>query len=184
MDTNKFNIIPDEIENKLNKNKRVNSINYKSQVKEDINIDNKFLMTAEDILNSFKLKTIDELYNFVDNIIKNNNISWFNPVDNRFYELNINLKTHDSDKVDFNTINRVIQAWVIYNFKILKTHNKSLLEVMVSLCPFDEDMIDMDKLYKEGKDYLEYWFNKHDKDEFDLDLLNSFYIYIYKKIKN
>jgi len=185
MNENKFNIIPDEIKNKLNKNKRVNSINYKSQiVEESVNINNKFIMTAENILNSLKIKTVDDLDKFVYDIKNENNITWFNPIDNRFYELNINIKTHDNDKVDFNTINRVIQAWIIHNFQILKTHNGSLLEVMVSLCPFNEDMILTDKLYKEGKDYLEYWFNKHDKDEFDLDLLNSFYIYIYKKIKN
>jgi hypothetical protein len=188
MNKEEFTIIPNEIKTKLNNLKRINaaliiSDNIKKQdtLNREVNFNNRFIITAETILDMVNIKTIDDLNNYVKN--NTNYIEWFNPIDKMYQYYSISKEIDMKHELSFDTINRIVQAWVVHNFNILKTHNKSLINIMVLLCPFPPKFINNNILLKEATDYVEYWFDKHEQNEFELDLLNSFYIYIYKKNK-
>ena len=75
----------------------------------------------------------------------------------------------------FETINRVINIWISYNFKELKENNNILVSIYKKLGSkyFSEKKINSDELTT----IINNWFKSHNMDDFNLNLGE----YIYKK---
>lgn len=141
------------------------------------------LITHQDILDSQGINTIDDFNLYIQNILNTKIIIYFNKIDQRFYNINKIDKSLDSIyNINFETVLSVINAWVFKNFDLLKTHNKSLIDTAILVFPFMK-IISGTSLRNAITDYIEYWFEKNTINNFDLDLFNSMYLYIFEKFK-
>jgi hypothetical protein len=110
----------------------------------------------------------------------------------------INNTLNESIRPNYFTINRIMNAWIKNNFDTLKSYNNILEKIYYNLLQLylDSDIInkiDKDDIYtfknikKDIKNYIDYWFNKKNPNEFDFDLLTDIIEHIklkYNKTKN
>jgi hypothetical protein len=190
-------IIPD----KIHSVKLERLANYKSQIfNNNINnlIKNKFnkeipslsgisspKITEEILLEIYNIVTLDDLRIHINDIKKNNNIVYYkngktyilsNNTFNEFIELGDSIENF----IPFENINRIVQAWVWVNFNDLKTHSNSFCEFTIDIIKITlkKDIHNKPELNKHIKDFVKYWFTKHDKTEFSLDLLTDLNKYL------
>lgn len=105
------------------------------------------------ILKMYNISNIDSLNNWIQN--------------------NLEIKPKD-------TIYRVINCWINENINDLKLFNDALFNIIkVVLLKFNkikEHVID-----KELLNYIDYWINKYDENNFNLNLITDFKNYLNKK---
>jgi hypothetical protein len=113
---------------------------------------------SEDLLKIYQIESIDSLNDWIDDNIGSNIL----------------------------TINRIINAWIKVNYNTLKHNNNVLETIYIKL--FHKYILVTDtniiNIQKETKDYIDYWINKHNKNEFDLNLFDDYKKYIIKKLKS
>jgi hypothetical protein len=120
-------------------------------------------ITSNDILQIYKIESIDSLLLYVDDNI------------------------HDSNIIN---INRIVNSWIRVNYDTIKIYNNFLEKIYKNLVDkylnFDNknkiknNNINIDK---EIKDYIDYWINKNNSLNFELNLLEDFISYFIKKYK-
>ena len=111
---------------------------------------------SDDLLQIYDIKTIDNLNNFISNNI---------------------------DILNILTINRIINCWIRINFDILIKHNNILEEIYIKL--IENNYINIIKdfnLKNETIKFINEWLKKHNKNDFTLNLLNDYIIYIKNNI--
>lgn len=117
-------------------------------------------ITSEDLLNLYDIVSIDSLNNWI--------------------ELSI-------ETLKITTVNRVLNCWIRVNFDTLKNYNNILENIYNNLLPRTINKKIIDKinskkgLEKETKDFIDYWVNKVDPNNFNIDLLEDYIYYIKKK---
>ena len=105
-------------------------------------------------------------------ILKMYNISNIDSLDN-WIKNNIELKSRD-------TIYRVLNCWINENISDLKLFNNALSDVIkVILLKFTK--IKEQTIDKELLNYIDYWINKYDENNFNLNLITDFKNYLNKK---
>jgi len=86
------------------------------------------------------------------------------------------------------TLKRVLNCWIINNIDTLKIHNNFLENICKLLLDkgryIDKKYILYNNFDKEIKYFIDYWIDKYDIKNKDLDLINDMIIYIYKKFDN
>jgi hypothetical protein len=121
---------------------------------------------SSDILQIYKINSIDNLLEYIDTNIKLENIL---------------------------TINRILNCWIYSNYSILKQHNdilekiyKKMIYAYIKYFNIDIEWIIEKKninINKEIKEYIDYWINKNNNTQFSLNLLTDFINYFIKKYK-
>jgi hypothetical protein len=117
--------------------------------------------SSSDILNIYSISSIDELNKWFNDSISEKNIA---------------------------TINRILNAWIKVNFSILKSHNNFLEKIYIKMIneffnySYFKKVNELD-FNKEIKNYIDYWTNKHDNNEFNLNLLDDLKNHLKKKYK-
>lgn len=133
-----------------------NYINYQeiSEKEEILNINISTINLNNNLLLSFyKISDIDSLKEFIDN--------------------NLNFK-------DFEEINRLLNFWILENLKSLKKFNYTLFSIIKKiLLKFTK--IPEKHLNKELENYIDYWVNKKNSDDFYFNLIDDFKKYLNKK---
>jgi len=200
-DKNIYKIIPDVIHSdNLARIKRSNFIEYHKTDKTVVNETqiNTSVISAHNILEIYDINTLDELDKYIYETINNNIIYYYDNITNKNYrhnfgEINVSSDinsiyniTFFNDKIlHFNTLNRVFTAMIIDKYHILKTHHKGLIDIVLLIVPLMfEPLIKTIPFVDIVPDYLDYWFEKNDITNFNLNLLNDLKIYISKKYKN
>ena len=90
-----------------------------------------------------------------------------------FIESNLNFK-------DFEEINRILNFWILENLKSLKKFNYTLFSIIKKiLLKFTN--IPEKHLNKELENYIDYWVNKKNSDDFYFNLIDDFKKYLNKK---
>ena len=117
--------------------------------------------SSSDILNIYSISSIDELNKWFNDNISEKNIA---------------------------TINRILNAWIKVNFSILKSHNNFLEKIYIKMINefFNYSYfkkVNEPDFNKEIKNYIDYWTNKHDNNEFNLNLLDDLKNHLKKKYK-
>ena len=120
-------------------------------------------ITSNDILQIYNIDSIDNLLSYINNNINDGNI--------------IN-------------INRIVNSWIRINYDTIKIYNNFLEKIYKKLVDrylsydnknkIKNDNINIDK---EIKDYIDYWTNKNNSLDFELNLLEDFISYFIKKYK-
>jgi hypothetical protein len=105
-----------------------------------------------------------------------------NSIDSLIHWIDINI-----DMYSINTINRILNCWIINNINLLKDHNNILEDIYNKLLlkfgnkliisKINNNIIDLNK---ETKYFIDYWINKINN-EFYLNLLEDYFNYIEKK---
>jgi hypothetical protein len=118
-------------------------------------------ITSNDILHIYKIESIDSLLSYIKDNIEDGNI--------------IN-------------INRIVNSWIRVNYDTIKIYNNFLEKIYKKLVDkylnyenknkIKNDNINVDK---EIKDYIDYWTNKNNSLNFELNLLTDFISYFVKK---
>jgi hypothetical protein len=153
---------------KFNMDKK-NKLNIVNEYKCVSNVNNykKYLyvppigFSSSDILNIYSINSIDELDKWFNDSISEKNIA---------------------------TINRILNAWIKVNFSILKSHNNFLEKIYIKIIneffnySYFKKINELD-FNKEIKNYIDYWTNKHNENEFDLNLLDDLKNHLKKKYK-
>ena len=133
-----------------------NYINYQeiSEKEEISNINISTMNLNNNLLLSFyKISDIDSLKEFIDN--------------------NLNFK-------DFEEMNRLLNFWILENLKSLKKFNYTLFSIIKKiLLKFTK--IPEKHLNKELENYIDYWVNKKNSDDFYFNLIDDFKKYLNKK---
>lgn len=106
------------------------------------------------ILEFYKINTIDDLTQWIDN--------------------NINNKP-------FDTINRVLNLWICENIRDLKNFNNILFSIIKKLLNFYFTDIKEELIDNELKDFIDYWINKFNIDDFEFNLISDFKKFLNKK---
>jgi hypothetical protein len=111
--------------------------------------------TSSDLLQIYNINDIDSLNNWIDS----------------------NYMVYNE-----NTFKRVLNCWIINNIETLKIHNNFLENICKKILKikYPNDF----NIDKEIKYYIDYWIDKYDINNRDLDLLKDLSDYLYKKIKN
>ena len=108
-----------------------------------------------DLLNMQSIQSIDSLHDFIEE----------------------NLQ-----KINYYTLNRIINSWIRVNFVTLQNYNNYLEKILFKLIEFDKKYTyNETNIKKEIKSFIDYWINKHSVDEFYLNLLKDLVQYLYKK---
>ena len=159
------------IKSQTNKNTPFSLKNYKYTVanKENTAVALPFQpigILSSDILQIYKINSIDDLLENIDTNIKIENIL---------------------------TINRILNCWIYNNYSILKQHNdilekiyKKIIYGYIKYFNIDIEWIIEKKninINKEIKEYIDYWINKNNNTQFSLNLLTDFINYFIKKYK-
>jgi len=87
------------------------------------------------------------------------------------------------DAKPFTTINRVINTWIKVNWTKIKKYNNGLEKIFIVLMRYaiDSDVLKNIKLDKEVKEFIDFWVEKHDDDEFIFNLGEDMIKYLLKK---
>ena len=206
------NIHPHNIE----RFKRTNFYEYKKDKKtspQDIPI---YPFTPQRILDIYNIVTVSDFTNYLNDILDNKIIQYIDLTDNKpyiyyppnspsnfpdnldismtdiivyplpFYNpLNISQYIYDL-YIQFNTINRLFNSYIIVNYNTFKTHLSQIISYANKLLPltYNMDKKDKTKIEKYIKDYTIYWFEKNDGLNFNLDLLNNMNLYIKEKLNS
>jgi len=125
-----------------------------------------FGILSSDILQIYKINSIDDLLDYIDTNVKIENIL---------------------------TINRILNCWIYNNYNILKQYNdilekiyKKIIYAYIKYFNIDIELIIEKKninINKEIKEYIDYWINKNNIKIFSLNLLTDFINYFIKKYK-
>lgn len=111
-------------------------------------------LSSDDILKIYKLESINELYNYIND--------------------NIN-------DINYLTIVRIINCWIKVNFDTLKSYNKFLIKIITKLFKYYySDIIKSDDFDKETGDFIEYWISTTKQPEFK-SIIDDFIKHIKKK---
>lgn len=114
-------------------------------------------LSSDDVLRIYDLDSIDKLYNWL---------------------------LENMEKINYFTIVRIVNCWIKVNFETLKNYNNFLVKIISKLVKFNfGDTQPVKDLDKEIKDFIEYWMNKNNGTEFNLNLIEDFINYISKKYK-
>lgn len=121
-------------------------------------------ISAADILQIYNIDSIDDLSNWISqNILEYN----------------------------FFTLNRILNSWIRVYFDIIKKHNNHLEKICLSVMTKDffvEKINNMKKkitdMPNEIKNFIDYWVNKNNQNEFKLNLLEDFLYFLNKKYNN
>ena len=82
---------------------------------------------------------------------------------------------------DFETINRVLNSWIIYNLSNLKYFNNALIDLIDKILKVHFKDIKKNIIDKELPKFVDYWVKKDDVENFDLNLIIDFKNYLNKK---
>jgi hypothetical protein len=96
-----------------------------------------------------------------------------------------NSNSNNEDEIPFDTLNGIFNSWIYENFSVLKNHNTILNEpsyILLSLT-IPDNFMNEESLKKNIKDYIKYWFDEKNSDEFNFDLINDMNNYFNKKFK-
>lgn len=105
-------------------------------------------------------------------ILKMYNISNIDSLDN-WIQNNLEVKPKD-------TTYRVLNCWINENINDLKLFNNALFDIIkVILLKFTK--IKEQTINKELLNYIDYWINKYDENNFNLNLITDFKNYLSKK---
>jgi hypothetical protein len=180
----KFNIIPYTINLIKPENKYVKKI-YNNV---DINVPKvKFLfmypnitIKYKQILEIYNIKSINNLIDFINNSLQNNIIMYYDEITMKYLKY---TKTESTNILPFDNINRVFIAWLHENIDVLKTHNHSLINICYTLIglTLPPNFMEDDELKKHIKNYIEYWFNIKNIDDYSLNLIKDMNIYFNEK---
>jgi len=109
-----------------------------------------------DLLNMYSIQSIDSLNIFIE---------------------------ENNDKINFITMNRIINSWIRVNFETLKNYNSYLEKIFFKLFENDKAFNDTNEtsIKKEIKYFIDYWITKHSVDEFNFNLFDDLIKYLYKK---
>ena len=127
-------------------------------------------ISSQDIIKIYEIENQDSLYTWIIKKIKND------------------------QKPNYFTINRVLNAWIKNNLDTLKSYNNILEKIYLELLLIyldndiinkinDNDSYESKNINKDIKNYIDYWFDKKNPDEFDFDLLNDMIDHITIKYK-
>ena len=115
--------------------------------------------SSSDILQIYNIESIDSLDKWIQENIENKN---------------------------YITINRVLNCWIKNNFDTLKNYNNFLEKIYNKLLyqyflKSKTQKINETETNKEIKNFIDYWINKYNGSEFNLDLLEELLNYYKKK---
>lgn len=110
-------------------------------------------ITSKDIIEIYNVNNIDSLKTWIDK--------------------NINK--------DFETINRVLNSWIIHNLSNLKYFNNALIDLIEQILKVHFKDIKKNIIDKELSKFVDYWVKKVDIENFDLNLIIDFKNYLNKK---
>jgi hypothetical protein len=136
--------------------------NYKC--KSDVNNYKQYLylppigLSSNDLLKIYDIESIDRLNNWINSNLTINNF--------------INLK-------------RLLNCWIRINYETLKNYNNFLEKICIKIIGIilGDELKKIDNIEKESKYYVDYWINKNKGNEFELDIINDFILYLKKKYK-
>ena len=158
--TNPFCLTKFNLDNKNN----LNILNeYKCKTNVDNYKKNMYLppigFSSSDILQIYNIESIDSLDKWIQENIENKN---------------------------YITINRVLNCWIKNNFDTLKNYNNFLEKIYNKLLyqyflKSKTQKINETETNKEIKNFIDYWINKYNGSEFNLDLLEELLNYYKKK---
>ena len=144
----------------LNNNKLSLINNYKCQ--SGVNNYNKYMyvppigISSNDLLIIYDIRSIDNLNDWITNNIETSN--------------------------EF-TINRILNCFLKNNYETLKLYNNILENIYYKILnKFHYEYIDKIK-EKDIKNFIDYWIDEHNENEFSLNLLEDMINYIIKKYK-
>ena len=104
----------------------------------------------------------------------------------KIYNINSidSLKTFISENINelkISTINRILNCWIKNNFDTLIKHNNILVDIYIELIENHYlNLVNDFSLKNETGKYINEWFKKHDRNEFNLNLLKNYIDYIKK----
>lgn len=110
-------------------------------------------ITSKDIIEIYNLNDIDSLKIWIDENISK----------------------------DFETINRVLNSWIIHNLSNLKYFNNALIDLIEKILKEHFKDIKKNIIDKELSKFVDYWVKKVDIENFDLNLIIDFKNYLNKK---
>ena len=138
------------------------------------------VVSCNDVIKLYGVDSIDRLILYINETLDNNSIIYYDSINNEEYKSNDNI-----NEIPFGTVNKVFNSWIYENFSILKTHNKILNDLCYKLLTLTlpNDFM-TDELFKKNiKDYISYWFEEKNNDDFNFDLISDMNIYFYKKFR-
>ena len=126
-------------------------------------------INRNDIIKNMVFPSINFNYKY---ILKMYNISNIDSL-NIWIDNNINNKSPD-------TIFRVINSWINQNINDLKIFNNGLFDI-IKKCLIKFTTIKEQIINKELLNFIDYWINKYDENNFYLNLITDFKKYLNKK---
>jgi hypothetical protein len=119
-------------------------------------------LSSNDILEIYNISSIDKLLDYIKENMNDDN---------------------------YLSINRLLNSWIRVNFETLKNYNNFLEKICIKIVTKYynyniENIIKKNKdfdLNKEIKKFIDYWINKHNSNEFKLELIDDFIDYLLKK---
>ena len=119
-------------------------------------------LSSNDILEIYNISSIDRLLDYIKENMNDDN---------------------------YLSINRLLNSWIRVNFETLKNYNNFLEKICIKIVTKYynhniENIIKKNKdfdINKEIKKFIDYWINKHDSNEFKLELIDDFIDYLLKK---
>ena len=138
-------------------------------------------ISSYNVLELYGIDSIDSLLKYIKDTINNNAIIYYDSFRMKEYNSNSN----NEDEIPFDTLTGIFNSWIYENFSILKNHNTILNEpsyILLSLT-IPDNFMNEESLKKNIKDYIKYWFDEKNSDEFNFDLINDMNNYFNKKFK-
>jgi len=139
------------------------------------------IVSSKNILELYNIDSIDSLIKYTKDTIDNNSIIYYDSFKMKKYSSDPN----NEDEVPFDTLNKIYNSWIYENFSILKNHHQILNELSLILLKLTipNDFMNEESLKKNIKDYIKYWFEEKNIDDFNFDLINDMNNYFNKKFK-
>lgn len=138
------------------------------------------ILSTNFVLELYNINSIDSLIEYIKEIKNNHSIVFYDSLRIKKYK-----SSSEEDEFPFETLNKVLTSWIIENFTILKNHKTVLNDVcyMLIQLTLPDNFISDELLRKNIKDYIIYWFEEKDINDFDFNLINDMNSYFYKKFK-
>lgn len=139
------------------------------------------IVSCKDVLELYNIDSIDSLIEYIKDTIKNNSIIYYDSINMIRYS----SQPDNEDEIPFDTLTKVFSSWIYENFNILKNHNMILIEPCYKLLSLTlaDNFMNEESLKKNIKDYIKYWFEEKNIDDFNFDLINDMNCYFNKKFK-
>lgn len=168
----------------------------------------KFKVTDDKNISQFTYKN----YKCINNLDNYNKYMYLPPIGInssellKIYEIkdsidSLNNWIKTNGKINYFTMNRILNAWLKNNFDTLKSYNNVLVKMYLELLLIyldydiikkikDDDTYESKNINKDIDNYIDYWFEKKNPNDFEFDLLNDMIEHItlkynkkYKKYK-